>query len=81
VLGLRGEEKMYLIIKLQAVARGIAARRRVKKVYGFKCSNQNRQDYLNSAASNYDNPLVQGIKQKLGQFNYSPGPSTDGIKR
>jgi hypothetical protein len=35
ILGLRGSDKIYLIIKIQAVARGIIARGKVKKVYGF----------------------------------------------
>jgi len=30
---------------------------------------------------NYDNPLVQGIKQKLGPFNFEPAPSRDNVKR
>ena len=34
-----------------------------------------------AVSPNYDNPLVQSIKQRLGSFNYEPSPPKDLIKR
>ena len=30
---------------------------------------------------NYSNPKVLSIKEELGEFNYDPAPSEDGVKR
>lgn len=35
VLGLRGQDKIALIVKIQAMFRGALARRRVRKIHGF----------------------------------------------
>ncbi len=75
VLGLRGADKIYLIVKVQAAVRGIIARRKVKRIYGFETTFGGRRlDDMNGGVANYDNPVVIEIKQKLGAFNYNPAP-------
>ncbi len=76
VAGLKGSDKIILIIKLQSLARGFIARRKVQKVHGFTVTAGFRGTGLNVEA-NYANPVVQEIKRQLGEFNYNPKPTPD----
>lgn len=80
ILGLRGGDKIHLIVKIQALVRGALARRKVKNVYGFETKTMGGTD-KNDMVPNYDNPLVQNIKKRLGQFNYEPAPKKDQTRR
>ena len=42
IMGLSGRDKIHLIVKLQAFARGVLARRKVKQRYGFECQLMNQ---------------------------------------
>ena len=75
VLGLRGEDKILIIIRLQAYIRGVLARKKVKIIYGYDVSNS-RKNRDNGGVENYENPVVAKIKKRLGPFNYSVGSPT-----
>jgi len=72
---------MRLIVKIQALIRGALARRKVKHVYGFEVKTMGGAYYSEATVPNYDNPLVQAIKKRLGPFNYEPAPKKDNVKR
>jgi hypothetical protein len=80
ILGLTGPDKIYLIVKIQAVARGIIARKKVKRVYGYESTFGGSGRRFDGAA-NYDNPVVADIKKKLGAFNYNPAPAPASYQR
>lgn len=81
ILGLRGPDKIYIIMKLQAVFRGHLVRRKVKHVYGFEAKSCRNAAWTQGIVPNYDNPLVQAIKKRQGTFNYDPAPKRDGVQR
>ncbi len=81
ILGLRGHDKIYIIMKLQAVFRGHLVRKKVKQQFGFEARTMRFGSYTQGMVPNYDNPLVQAIKRKLGAFNYEPAPKKDGVAR
>ena len=74
---------MRSIIRIQSAFRGALTRKWVYQVYGFvtrERGDPNQVVYYQQP--NYENQLVQSIKDQLGDFNYSPGPSyRDGVKR
>ena len=41
VLGLSGRDKIHLVVKLQAFARGVIARKKIKQRYGFEARHVN----------------------------------------
>ena len=61
-----------MIVKIQAAFRGALTRRWVQQVYGFQAREPNMVAYYQQP--NYDNQLVQSIKEQLGEFNYNPAP-------
>lgn len=81
ILGFTGIDKIHLIIKIQAMIRGAIARKRVKQVHGFEAQTFRQMQWSYGMQPNYENPLVQSIKQKLGPFNYEPAPKKDTVKR
>ena len=66
------QDILRLIVKIQSVFRGVLTRRWVQHVYGFSVRDRNLVTYYQ--APNYDNQLVQSIKQELGSFNFTPAP-------
>ena len=52
----------------------------MQKVHGFKAS-PGLLSGRDNIDPNYQNPTVLEIKKQLGQFNYEPAPSEDGVKR
>jgi len=83
VLGLKGREKLRIIIKIQAMFRGWAVRSKVRKQYGFvartfaQLGGQNHY----SGDPNYNNPRVQEIKAMLGSFEYPAEKTATGPRR
>ena len=63
---------MRRIVKIQAVFRGILTRRYVKQVYGFQVQSNDLNLVAYYQQPNYDNQLVQSIRDQLGDFNYQP---------
>jgi hypothetical protein len=66
--GLKGADKIYLIIKLQSIFRGYIARKRVKQRHGFVASTMGQLNRMGASEFNYSNPRVQAIKERLGKF-------------
>ncbi len=79
ILGLKGAEKINIIIRIQSLFRGKIARTRVQKIHGFTASPGLLTK--NTVDPNYDNQTVMEIKKHLGSFNYEPAPSDDGVAR
>jgi hypothetical protein len=81
VMGLKGREKMRLVVKLQALFRGAIARKQVKNTHGFVArtfAGIRGLDGFNGE-TDYDNQRVQEIKQQLGPFVYPENSrETDG---
>ena len=74
---------MRLVVRLQAFFRGALARKKVKQVYGFTVRPRPDSNlaYYNQQP-NYDNPLVQSIKQRLGAFHFDSAIVTkDNVRR
>ena len=44
VLGMRGSEKIAIIVKIQALFRGALARKRIKQRYGFQATGMFRMN-------------------------------------
>ncbi|TNV77956.1 hypothetical protein FGO68_gene11802 [Halteria grandinella] len=84
---LSNEEALRLVVKIQALFRGVLVRKQIQAVYGYSyrgggMANQDPNMVAYYLAPNYDNQLVQSIKEQLGDFNYNPGPQyRDNIKR
>ena len=59
VLGLRGRSKIAIIVKIQALFRGVLTRRRIKQRFGFEAktlASINRADaYYQNGETNYGN--------------------------
>ena len=70
VLGLRGKEKMKIIIRIQALFRGALSRKRVEQKYGFRVKTMGGMYAGGTVEPNYHNPKVQEIKERLGPFKY-----------
>ena len=79
ILGLRGAEKIRLIVRIQSLFRGGLARRKVRQRYGL-VTKALGGGYGMVAEPNYHNPKVQEIKERLGEFEYGSGVN-DGVKR
>ena len=58
VLGLRGEEKLSLIIKIQSLIRGSLARKRIRQVHGFQTKNLSKAGFGTKGEPNYHNEKV-----------------------
>ncbi len=69
ILGLKGANKLAIIVRIQALFRGSIARREIKKIYGFQATPGMNQ-ISGSGEANYQNPTVMEIKRQLGPFNY-----------
>ena len=73
------------IIKIQALFRGVLARRRVKRQHGFvaKTMSQANAYIYGFGEQNYDNQKVQEIKRQCGDFKYPTTLATaaDGVNR
>lgn len=75
---------MAIIVKIQAMFRGVLTRRRVKQRHGFQAKTMAGLGYGNfEGQPNYQNQRVQEIRQNLGPFNYQSGATTekDGVYR
>ena len=72
VLGLKGRDKISIIVKIQALIRGSLARRHVRQRWGFQAKtlsyHNNRLGFANPTEANYQNERVQEIKNQLGPF-------------
>ncbi len=80
ILGLRGRDKIALIIRIQALFRGMLTRRRIKQRYGFVAKTMAGMG-LYTGVINYDNERVQEIRANLGPFVYPEVTTSDGVKR
>lgn len=72
---MRDSDKIYLIVKIQAIFRGYLTRKRIREVRGSD-GMMNRPSY--DGVANYDNPEVQNIRQTLGDFDYGSDDSKLG---
>ena len=71
VLGYRGEKKIVLIVKLQALMRGAFIRRNIKQKHGFQAKTfASHNVHGPFGTEHYDNRRVQEIKETLGDFQY-----------
>ena len=61
ILGLRGRDKIAIIIRIQALFRGVMTRRRIKQRTGFVAKTMAGMG-LYTGDVNYDNPRVQEIR-------------------
>ena len=66
--------QLALIIKVQARIRGMITRNKIRQSYGYG-NMLNNPDFGQTAmgmpvSQDYENPKVQEISQKLGQFDY-----------
>ena len=59
--------------------RGNITRRKIKSKHGFVAKTM--KSIKNYGDPNYQNSRVLEIKDQLGDFNYEPKPSEDGVKR
>ena len=59
--------------------RGCIDRKKVQRAYGFK--SKNGAGFGMSSTTNYDNPKVKEIKDKMPEFDYNPQPADDGVAR
>ena len=57
VLGLRGQDKMRIFVRIQALFKGALARKRVEQKYGFKIKTMGGHNF-GVATPNYSNPKV-----------------------
>ena len=80
ILGLRGRDKIALIIRIQALFRGVLTRRKIKQRYGFVAKTMAGMG-LYTGVINYDNERVQEIRANLGPFVYPEVTTSDGVKR
>ena len=80
ILGLRGKEKMRIIVKIQALFRGSLARKKTEQRFGFRIRTMGGH-YGNIVEPNYQNPKVQEIKERLGPFKYGSAQDNDGVRR
>ena len=81
ILGLRGSDKIRIIVKIQSVFRGALARRKYRQRGGFLKKTINEDFGMSGSIPNYQNPKVQEIKERLGPFKYEPKPRSDGVRR
>jgi hypothetical protein len=59
VAGLKGSDKIILLIRIQALIRGALARRKVKSRYGYTCKTMGSHNKFGSSVEpNYSNPRV-----------------------
>lgn len=80
---MRGRDKIAIIIKIQAIFRGVLTRRRVKQRHGFQAKTMGGIGFGHfDGQPNYQNQRVQEIRSNLGPFQY-PTTTTpaDGVKR
>ena len=68
VLGLRGRDKIAIIIRIQAMFRGVLTRRRVKQRHGFQAKTMSGLAFGVIGQANYQNQRVQEIRESLGPF-------------
>lgn len=82
VLGLRGRDKIAIIIKIQAIFRGVLTRRRVRQRHGFQAKTMGGLAFAQfDGQANYQNQRVQEIRQSLGPFQYPNTTEKDGVQR
>jgi len=69
ILGLRGSDKIAIIIKIQALFRGVLTRRRIRQRTGFVAKTMAGMGVYTGEV-NYDNARVREIRESLGPFVY-----------
>lgn len=65
--GLKGEDKIFLVVKIQSLIRGANARKKVRQRFGFECKTMGGVRGMTNEP-NYQNAKVLQIKEKLGDF-------------
>jgi len=81
ILGLSGNNKLRLIVKIQALIRGYIVRKKRREAMGFEPLYVRNNNFGYSLQPNYDNRKVKSIREKLGPFNYEPRPTRDRKRR
>lgn len=70
--GYQKKDILGVILRIQSIWRGALTRKKIRQVYGFQATRYDPMYF--SQQPNYDNPIVQDIKGRLGVFNYNPAP-------